>query len=289
MAKQVNDEYPSTSKTTQMSDQQLKDIATTNYNTKSVDEVVVYDFPTEIVSLPSKGKLYPEGHPLKKGTIEMKYMTAKEEDILTNQSFIQNGVVLDKLFKALIVTPCEYNDLLLCDKNAIMIAARILGYGKDYSIKATSPSGEQIEYTVDLTKLGEKDIDWNNIKKGVNEFTVTLPAANIPVKVKLLTQGDQSKMDAELKGLAKLKKNPQVSTMMKYVITDVDGESDNAKVRKFVDSKLLAIDSRAIRTFLKKITPEVDLTVDVPDGDSGDTFRSSISIGLDFFWPDSNL
>ena len=107
--------------------------------------------------------------------------------------------------------------------------------------------------------------------------------------VKLLTQRDQSKMDAELKGLAKLKKNPQVSTMMKYVITDVDGESDNAKVRKFVDTKLLAIDSRAIRTFLKEVTPEVDLTVDVPDGDSGDTFRSSISIGLDFFWPDSGL
>jgi len=287
MAKQVSDDYPG--KTPAISDKQLKDIATAKYNTDAVDETQVYDFPTEIVDLPSKGKLYPEGHPLSKGTIEMKYMTAKEEDILTNQSFIQNGVVLDKLFKALIVTPCEYNDLLLCDKNAIMVAARVLGYGKDYTISATSPSGEKIEYDVDLTKLGEKDINWDDINKGVNEFTVELPAAKIPVKVKLLTQRDQSKMDKELKGLAKLKKNPQVSTMMKYVITEVDGETDNGKIRKFVDSKLLAIDSRAIRTFLKKITPEVDLTVDVPDGDSGDTFRSNISIGLDFFWPDSNL
>ena len=287
MAKQVSDDYPG--KTPAISDKQLKDIATAKYNTDAVDETQVYDFPTEIVDLPSKGKLYPEGHPLSKGTIEMKYMTAKEEDILTNQSFIQNGVVLDKLFKALIVTPCEYNDLLLCDKNAIMVAARVLGYGKDYTISATSPTGEKIEYDVDLTKLGEKDINWDDINKGVNEFTVELPAAKIPVKVKLLTQRDQSKMDKELKGLAKLKKNPQVSTMMKYVITEVDGETDNGKIRKFVDSKLLAIDSRAIRTFLKKITPEVDLTVDVPDGDSGDTFRSNISIGLDFFWPDSNL
>ena len=287
MAKQVNDDYPG--KQPIMSDKQLKDIATAKYNTDAVDDTQVYDFPTEIVDLPSKGLVYPEGHPLSKGTIEMKYMTAREEDILTNQSFIQNGVVLDKLFKALIVTPCEYNDLLLCDKNAIMIAARILGYGKDYSIKATSPSGEQIEHNVDLTKLGDKDIDWDIIKKGVNEFSVELPAAKITVKVKLLTQRDQSKMDAELKGLAKLKKNPQVSTMMKYVIVDVDGESDNSKIRKFVDTKLLAIDSRAIRTFLKKITPEVDLTVGVPDGDSGDTFRAPISIGLDFFWPDSSI
>jgi len=288
MAKQVNDDYPG--KAPIMSDKQLKDVATAQYNTNAVDETLVFDFPTEIVELPSKGKLYPNGHPLKNGTIEMKYMTAKEEDILTNQSFIKNGIVLDKLFKALIVTPCEYNDLLLCDKNAIMVAARILGYGKDYPIKATNPeTGEEVEHVVDLTKLHDKEIDWNLIKDGINEFTVDLPAAKIPIKVKILYQRDQTRMDAELKGLAKLKKNAQVSTMMKYVIIDIDGETDNAKIRKHVDTKLLAIDSRAIRKFLKAITPEIDLTVDVPDGEAGNTFHSPINIGLDFFWPDSGL
>ena len=125
-----------------MSDEQLKAVAIANINTSDVSNIssTITSYPTEIVQLPSKGKLYPEGHPLKSGTIEMKYMTAKEEDILTNQSFINNGVVLDKLFQALIVTPCDYNDLLLGDKNAIMIAARVLGYGKDYPIKVLSPS-----------------------------------------------------------------------------------------------------------------------------------------------------
>jgi len=288
MAKQVSDDYPG--KAPAMSDKRLKDIATAKYNTDTVEEALVFDFPTEIVDLPSKGLLYPKGHPLKKGTIEMKYMTAKEEDILTNQSFIKNGVVLDKLFKALIVTPCDYNDLLLCDKNAIMIAARILGYGKDYPIKAISPeTGDEIEHVVDLTKLHDKKIDWDLIKDGVNEFPLVLPAAKIPIKVRLLSQKYQSKMDAELKGLAKLKKNAQVSTMMKYVITDIDGETDSAAIRRYVDNKLLAIDSRAIRQHLKKITPEVNLQVEVPDGDSGDTFRSPINIGLDFFWPDAEL
>jgi len=288
MAKKVNDDYPG--KAPVMSDKQLKDLATAKYNTNAVDEPQVFDFPTEIVDLPSKGKLYPEGHPLKNGTIEMKYMTAKEEDILTNQSFIRNGIVLDKLFKALIVTPCEYNDLLLCDKNAVMIAARVLGYGKDYSVSVQSPlTGDKVEYSVDLTKLGEKNIDWDIIKEGLNEFVIDLPAAKIPVKVKLLTQRDQSRMDKELKGLAKLKKDAQVSTMMKYVLIDIDGETDNAKIRKFVDNNLLAIDSRAIRNFLKTITPEIDMTVDVPDGEAGDTFRSQLNIGLDFFWPDANL
>jgi len=290
MSQKVNDEYPG--KAPVMSDKELKKIATAKYNTKTAEdpEAQVFDFPTEIVELPSKGKLYAEGHPLRGGTIEMKYMTAKEEDILTNQSFIKNGVVLDKLFRALIVTPVEYNDILLCDKNAIMIAARVLGYGKDYPVKAMNPeTGEEVEYIVDLTKLKEKEIDWDLIQDGKNEFVFKLPACKRQVKLKILEQRDQKRMDAELKGLAKLKKTAQVSTMMKYVITELDGDTDNSKIRQFVDKQLLAIDSRAIRNYVNSITPEIDLSVEIPDGESGDTFRSSLSIGLDFFWPDANL
>jgi len=88
-------------------------------------------FPTEIVELPSKGLVYPQDNPLSSGKIEMKYMTAKEEDILTNQSYIQNGTVLDKLLQSLIVSKIDYKDLIVGDKNALLIAARILGYGKD--------------------------------------------------------------------------------------------------------------------------------------------------------------
>ena len=92
-------------------------------------------FPTEMVTLPSKGLLYPEESPLKKGEIEMKYMTAREEDILTNQNLIENGTVIDKLLQSLIITPINYNDLLIGDKNAVLVAARILGYGKDYEFE----------------------------------------------------------------------------------------------------------------------------------------------------------
>ena len=111
-----------------------------------------FKIPTETVDLPSKGKFYPEGHPLKAGTIEMKYMTAKEEDILTNQNYISKGIVIDKLLQSLIVTEFNYDDLLIGDKNAIMVAARILSYGKDYNIKY---KGEDI--TVDLTEIKEKE------------------------------------------------------------------------------------------------------------------------------------
>ena len=271
-----------------MTDEQLKAAAIANIGKTQTGDITP-SYPTEIVQLPSKGKLYPEGHPLSSGTIEMKYMTAREEDILSNQSFIQNGVVLDKLFQALIVTPIDYNDLLLGDKNAVMIAARVLGYGKDYPVTAKSPTtGEEIEYNVDLTQLGEKEIDWSK-HDGSQEFEFTLPASKRTVTVCLVTQKIQKKIDKELKALEKQKKQAASTTMVKNVITSVDGERDNLKVRKFVDTELLAIDSRAVRNFIKEITPDIDLSVEIPDGESGDTFRRNIVIGLDFFWPDAEL
>ena len=281
MAK-VNDEYPGKP----LSDAKLKALATEQYEETAVES---HDFPTELVELPSKGKLYPEGHPLRSGTIEMKYMTAKEEDILTNQSYIKQGIVLDKLFKALIMTKVNYNDILLCDKNAIMIAARILGYGKDYTIKVTNPAGDEIEHTIDLTDLKDKEIDWSLISEGETTFPFTLPTSKKQVKLKLLTQGEQSKIDAEVKGLAKLKKEAGLTTLLKHVIVEIDGDTDKANIRKFVDTNLLAIDSRAIRTFLKQVTPEIDLSLDIPDGESGETFRSQLNIKLDFFWPDAEI
>jgi len=113
-----------------------------------------FNLPTETIELPSKGLVYPEGHPLSEGTIEIKYMTAKEEDILTNQNYIQNGTVLDKLLKSLIVTKFNYDDLLIGDKNAIMIAARILGYGADYKFQYNG-----VEETVDLSTLENRPLD----------------------------------------------------------------------------------------------------------------------------------
>ena len=285
MAK-VNDDYPGKP----ISDQKLKEMATRQYDNKESEEVKAFDFPTEIVELPSKGKFYPVDHVLSKGTIEMKYMSAKEEDILTNQSFIKNGVVLDKLFRSLIVTDIDYNDLLICDKNAIMIAARILGYGKDYQCKVINPdTGDEVEANIDLTDLKEKEIDWSLVKDGQSEFEMTLPVSNRKVKLKMLTQGDQNKIDKETKGLKKLKRDAAATTLLKYIITELDGDSDKAKIRKFVDRELLAIDSRAIRQYLRSITPDIDLKVDVPDEETGDTFRTSINIGLDFFWPDVEI
>jgi hypothetical protein len=282
----VNDEY----KGGPLSDSQLKAIATANYQTQApATNTSAYTGPTEIVELPSKGLPYVEGHPLSSGKIEMKYMTAKEEDILTNQSYIKQGVVLDKLFQALIVTPFEYGDLLIGDKNAVMIAARVLGYGAKYETDVVSPSGTKQRVEVDLTQLSDKDIDWSIHSKGKSEFEFELPASKHKITVKLLTQADNKKIDAELTGLAKVKKEAPLTTRLKYTITSVDDNRDNGFIRKFVDTELLAIDRRAIRNFVAGLMPDVDLNIDLVDEATGDSFRSTFTIGLDFFWPDAQI
>jgi hypothetical protein len=236
-----------------------------------------------MVTLPSKGLLYPEGNPLRKGEIEMKYMTAREEDILTNQNLIENGTVIDKLLQSLIVSTIDYNDLLIGDKNAILVAARILGYGKDYEFVY---NGEKIE--VDLTTIKDKPLDESITKNGKNEFTFKLPTSNVGVTFKLLTHGDEKAIDSELKGLKKINKNSfaELSTRMKYLITSINGDYDKSTIREFVDTKLLARDSRALRKNILKIQPDVELTFNYED-ENGDFTQIPVPITLNFFWPDA--
>ena len=238
-----------------------------------------FTLPTEVIDLPSQGKLYPTDHPLAEGKIEMKYMTAKEEDILTNQSYIKDGVVLDKLLQSLIVTKFNYNDLLIGDKNAIMVAARILGYGKDYKFNYAGQ-----EESVDLSNIEPLPITQEVKKAESNEFSFTLPSSENVVTYKLLTHGDEKKIEQELKGLSKINKSssPIVTTRLKHQILSVNGEDERPRVREFVDNYLLAQDSRALREEIKRIGPDVDLTF-FPEGCDR---RVDIPIGLSFFWPD---
>lgn len=238
-----------------------------------------FKLPTETVELPSKGLLYPEDSELAKGTVEIKYMTAKEEDILTNQSYIKNGTVLDKLMKSLIVSKINYDDLLIGDKNAIMVAARILGYGAEYTFNYLGDS-----HTVDLSQVENKPLKEELFANRVNEFTFTLPKSGNVVTFKLLSHKDEQDIARELEGLKKINKDasPELSTRLKHLITSVEGKRDKKDIREFVDNYLLAQDSRALREYIREIQPDVDLTF-FPDGSDN---RISIPIGISFFWPD---
>ncbi len=241
-------------------------------------------FPTEIVDLPSQGKLYPKESPLASGTIEMKYMTAKEEDILTNQNYIEKGIVIDKLIKALIVDKSiDYNELLLGDKNALLVAARILGYGKDYEF--TYGAEKQ---TIDLSLLNNKPLNVEVEKAKSNSFDFTLPNTKRVVTFKILTHGDETKIDQEIKGLKKINKesSAEMSTRLKYVIIGIDGDTDKKNIRAFVDNEFLARDSRAFRNYLRDFQPDVDMTFYPDNGPEGGV---DIPIGVNFLWPDATI
>lgn len=255
------------------------------------DAVKKNNFPTEIIQLPSKGLVYPLDHPLASGTIEMRYMTAKDEDILTSQNLIKQGVVLDKLFESLIVTPVNYNSLYVGDKNAIMVAARILGYGKEYIVETDDPfsPGKKQKVTIDLTQIEHKEVDFTLLESRTAELDYTLPQSKRVVTFRLLTHGIEQDIKAELK--TKLKEtartnvDSELSTRLKNIIVAVDGISGRATVNNFVDNELFAQDSRSLRQYIKSISPDLDMTFTFESSNTGEVKEIDIPMDVSFFWP----
>ena len=242
-----------------------------------------FKIPTETVELPSKGLLYPKDSPLAEGKIELKYMTAKEEDILTNQNYIRQGIVIDKLLQSLIVTKINYNDLLVGDKNAIMIAARILSYGAKYNFVY-----DGTEQEIDLSTIDNNPLHSDVSSAESNLFTYTLPHSGNVITFKLLTHGDEGIIENELKGLKKLNKDgaSDVTVRLAHMITSINGSEDKKDIREFVNNYFLAKDAREFRKYYQSISPDVNLTVTLVNSD-GDEEDTSLPIGLNFFWPDA--
>ena len=248
-----------------------------------------FKFPTEIVDLPSKGLIYPKDNPLSSGKIEMKYMTAREEDILTNQNYISKGIVLDKLIESLIVSKVNLNDIIVGDKNALLVASRVLGYGKDYKFRSFSKlEGALKDFEIDLTTLKDKTLSKKHLKEiGINQFDFVLPHTKTNITYKLITHKDEKEIEREVVGQNKIRpgSNPEITTRLKYIITSIEGDSEKKTIREFVDNQILARDSRALREEIVKVSPDVILKYSGEDGEED----VAIPINLNFFWPDARV
>ena len=283
---QLKSDYPHTDVV--ISDEDLKSLALANLQKSSA--APSFDFPTETISLPSRGILYPEGSALSSGTVEMKYMTAKEEDILTSQNLIQNGTVFDKLFQSLIVSPIKYNDLVVGDKNAIMVAARILGYGKDYGLSVKCPKcGEESEINIDLTALPEYSTPDDSGMVAPNLFEITLPASKAVILFSVLTHGMDKKIQYELDALKKRQKKDEgtslLTTRLKHMIKSVNGNPDPEFIAAFVPN-MLAIDSKALRARIDHVTPDIDFDVYFKCDHCGHEEEAlPFEPDTNFFWP----
>ena len=246
------------------------------------------NFPTEMVNLPSKGKLYPKTSPLSKGEVELKYMTAKEEDILTSINLIRKGIVLDKLLEALIVDKSiKLDDMLVGDKNAILIAARILGYGKDYNLQVMCEECEERSpIKVDCTKFEDIEIDE---KVTQNKFSIDLPTTKVKLEFKLLTSGEESDVMKEVEGLQKIQ--PDINFLNSYrykkMILSVNGETQKSAINDFVDNQFLTRDTVVFKKYLNEITPDVDMTYECKCPKCGHSQEVDVPLGTGFFWPNA--
>jgi hypothetical protein len=249
-------------------------------------------FPTEIISLPSKGAYYPEGHPLASGQVELRYMTARDEDILSSTNLFRKGLVLDKLLESLLVDKTiNPDDFLAGDKNAVLLTARILGYGKDYSVKINCPACDnEAEETIDLSKMEEKVVVKGD-QAGKNEFSFLLPFSKQMITFKLLTSKETKALSAELESFQKKTGSEipsTVTTRMMRSIVSINGESmlKMSHLREFVEN-MPARDALAFREYAKTVNPELDTSFDYKCGACGFEKRMEVPIDSGFFWPKS--
>ena len=242
-------------------------------------------FQSEVIDLPSEGKLYPKESPLSSGKIELKYMTAKEEDILTSQNLIKKGVVIDRVLDSLIITEnVKVNDLVLGDKNAVMVAARVLAYGPEYTCEVTNPTtGNKVEYTFNLAECPFQKLS-DDIKE--NKFEVELPISKNKITFKVLNGNEEIKITEELKASKKVgsQVSPELTTRLRHVVTSVNGDDSVATINEFVNN-MLARDSLFLRKEIQKVSPDIKLEQEVELG--GESVKVDIPMTVGFFWPKS--
>jgi hypothetical protein len=246
-----------------------------------------YPFPTEIISLPSKGLCYPESSPLSKGEITIKLMTAKEEDILTSANLVKKGVHLDKLLESVVVEPgVNINDLLVGDKNAILISSRVLAFGPEYEVTINDPeANEPVKVTVDLSKIQIKEVDESKLNRK-NEYDYTLPISKASIKFRLLTHGDELSINKDIEAIQKATKSSnEITSRYRRIITEVDGNRDIGYISNFVSNRLLAGDSKSLRKEISKLSPDLDLKFDYESPFTGEKEALRIPFGVDFFYP----
>jgi hypothetical protein len=240
-------------------------------------------FPSEVIDLPSEGRLYPKESPLSGGKIELKYMTAREEDILTSANLIKKGVVIDKLLDSLILTEgINSDDLVLGDKNAVMVAARVLAYGPEYSCEVTNPkSGEKFQTTVNLADCPFKKVP-DDVKS--NNFKIELPISKKSITFKILSGREEKLIDQDLKSTKKIgtQVSPELTTRLRYTITSVDGDDNQSTINSF-SQNMLARDSLFLRQEINRVSPDIEMSQEIELG--GESVMVNIPMAATFFWP----
>ena len=254
-----------------------------------------FSVPTEVVDLPSQGEFYPEGHPLRgKKTVEIRYMTAKEEDILTSESLLKKGIAIDRMLQNIILDKgVDVNDIFIGDKNALLVAARITGYGEEYETTVTCPACYKTQqHEFDLSACGPKPLMKGaalSSLKGMasnddGTFSLELSRSKATVKLRLLTGRDEKALEQQKASKRKHKlPDSSLTDLLKTIIVSVNGSSSD--VEAFVDS-MPAIDSRYIRRAYPRLAPNIDMSQEFTCSSCGHQQALEVPVTANFFWPE---
>ena len=249
--------------------------------------------PTEFVELPSGGRFYPETHPLHgQSTIEVKQMTAKEEDMLTSRTLLKNGVAIERVIQSLIMDKrINPDSMLVGDRNAVIIAARISGYGSDYNTNVSCPAcGTTQEYGIDLRDAnvysGQNADALGVVDNGDGTFTTTLPKTRVQVAFRLLNGADEKNLVTQLESARKRKRPEQaITTQIRNMVVSVNGD-ESIQALNYLIENIPSLDARHLRTCYREVAPNIDLTQVFQCGECGHEQDMEVPLSADFFWPD---
>lgn len=247
--------------TTRLSNQNVIETARQQYENTQQSKL-----PSIVIDLPSKGLIYPEDSILRDGKVEMRYMTAFDEDIITNASYLQNGILFDKLIDAILISPIKSKDIAPLDRDMLIVYSRILSYGPEYPVTVEDPKTKTVlERVVDLSKLAQKPFDLVPDKNGEFDYKV-----NDDITLKFAYN-------------SKMQENATISQILKQLIRQVGTTRTESDIEHFIRYEFLARDAKEFRTFYIKNAPGINYEYDF-EGEDGGTFKSRFQIGSDIFW-----
>ena len=247
--------------TTRLGSQDLVNIARQQYENKQRSKI-----PTIIAKLASGGKIYPKSHPLHDGTIELRYMTAYDEDILTNSSYIREGVVFDKLLQSIIMSDVNVNDICSVDKDGLILNARVMAYGPEYAVQIQDPkTGNMLNRTINLSEVQFKP--FNLVADDAGEFTYQI---NSETTIKFAYPKTEITQET-------------VSETINNLITEVNGIRDRTAIENFIRYEFFAKDAKRFREYVKENAPGVDYEMNF-EGEDGSTFKAMFPVNSNLFW-----
>lgn len=249
-----------------------------------------WEVPIESIPLPTRGVIYhPDSTLFNREVLQIKSMTAREEDILASPAFHKEGTSLTHLIQScLIDKSINSEEMITGDRMALMVGIRVTGYGPEYNASASCQScGYKNDFIVDLSKLGIKRLKINPLKPGENKFEFLLPVTKKKVVFKYATERDNRERNVTLKNMQKALGNSisnSITSFLENSIVAVDGVTDRSKIKHFV-LNMPAFDSKSLRSFIIDNEPGMDMTCSFDCVSCSHRNESILPMTTEFFWP----